>query len=233
MTIRFASLVGLILILIATAWAQQAPPADDVDIAPGFKLRTTGGLDIGGIYAEVVQFDPDWTETEQHDIFHPDKAAGSTTQPGVFNLTGKFPLKSNSFTLAERISPIDGGIDYSATMRADKDLISTNELSVALSLPVAIFGGKQITVDQQAVDMPMAAAPKGEPHIFDSQDVHEIDLHTASGTLVITGDFDILVQDDREWGDQRYGLRIHFSPSDGDIKQSTIELKMKWKPAGG
>jgi hypothetical protein len=221
-----------VLLFAVSAIPQQTAPSDDLDIIPGFKLRTTGGLDIGPIYAEVVQFDPDWTETEQHDIFHPEKSA-PTTQPGLFTLTGKFPLKSNSFALSERISPIENGIDYSATMSADKDLITTNELSLALSLPVANFGGKQITIDHQPLDLPLAPAAKGEAHLFDKEDVTEIDLPTTSGTLVITGDFDILVQDDREWGDQRYGLRIHFTPADGDIKQSTIDLKMKWKPAGG
>lgn len=230
MTLRFTAFFGLlILVLTAIGYPQQSPPSDDVDIAPGFKLRTTGGIDIGPIYAEVVQFDPDWTETEQHDIFHPAKPAASTTQPGVYTLTGAFPLKANSFTLTERISPAADGIDYSATMSADKDLITTSELSVAFALPVPIFAGKQISIDQQPLDLPSAPAAKDDAHIFDKQDVHEIDLPTPTGTLVITGDFDILVQDDRQWGDQRYALRIHFAPNDGDIKESAIDLKMKWK----
>ena len=226
------ALVALIILLFVTpARPQQAAPSGDLDIAPGFKLRPSGGLDIGPIYAEIVHFDPDWTDTEQHDVYHPEKFPASTTQPGAITLTGKFPLKSDYFTLTERIVPADNGIDYSAIMSADKNLITTNELSLAFSLPVATFGGKQITIDHQPQDLPLAPAAKDGARLFEKEDANEIDLPISGGTLVITGDFDILLQDDRQWGDQRYALRIHFTPGDGDIKQSTIDLKMKWKTA--
>jgi hypothetical protein len=225
---------GIILLMLAagTSGLAQTQPSDDTDLATGFKLRTTGGVDIGdSIYAEVVQFDENWKEVEEHDIYHPDVEA-PTSQPSSKLLTGDFPVSSGTFKLTEQIDPTDSGIHFTATMANDKGL-ATNEMSVALNLPVSVFGGKQIMVDGEAVPMPAAPAPKGDPHIFDKEDAKQIDLPTPSGTLTIIGDnMSILVQDDREWGDQRYGLRIHFTPGDGQITSSKIDLQMKWKAAG-
>jgi hypothetical protein len=220
---------GIVLLMLGANALAQAP-STDTDLAPGFKLRTSGGIDIGDLYAEVVQFDDNWKEVEEHDVFQP-TVQTPATQPSSKVLTGDFAVAPGTFKLTEQIDPTDTGIHFSATMSSDKAL-ATNEMSVALNLPVAIFGGKQIMVDQQAVPMPAQPAAKGEPHIFDKEDVKQIDLPTPAGTLTIIGDgLSILVQDDREWGDQRYGLRIHFTPADGPITSSKIDLQMKWKPA--
>ncbi len=53
-----------------------------------------------------------------------------------------------------------------------------------------------------------------------------------AGTLIVTGDFKVLLQDDREWGDSRYSLRLGFAPDSGQIKASKIELHMELRPAG-
>ena len=217
----------ILLVLCGTGWAQSTQPSDSVDLAPGFKMRTTGGIDIGDIYAEVVQFGADWKETEEHDVFNP---TVTTPDANSHVATGVFTCPAGPFNLTERISTIDGGIDFSAEISGDKEL-QCNELSVAFSLPVATVGGKQILIDGQPLAMPLEPAKKGEAHLFDKEGVHQIDIPTPAGTLTLTGDFAVLVQDDREWGDQRYALRAQFSPGSGAIKESKVELKMTWKPA--
>jgi len=39
------------------------------------------------------------------------------------------------------------------------------------------------------------------------------------------------VQDDRAWGDQRYALRLRFSPGSGNIQESALEFEVKLKAA--
>jgi len=223
---------GIILLMFGAGAFGQTQPSDDTDVAPGFKMRTTGGLDIGDdMYLEVVHFDDNWKEVEEHDVFQP-TVTTPATQPSSKALTGDFVVGGGTFKLTEQIDPNDAGVHFSATMAADK-AIATNEMSVAINLQVATFGGKQITVDKEAVPMPAAPAPKGDPHIYDKDGAKEIELPTPAGTLTITGDnLSVLVQDDREWGDQRYGLRIHFTPADGQITSSKIDLQMKGKAAG-
>jgi len=217
-----------LLLSIPIGWTQQTQPSDSVDLAPGFRMRPTGGIDIGDIYAEVVQFGTDWKETEEHDVFKPNI---STPDLSSHVVTGVFTSPSGSFNLTEHLTAIDGGIDFSATVKSEMDL-PTNELSVAFTLPVSMVGGKQITVDGQPLTMPLEPAKKGEAHLFEKENVRQIDIPTPAGALTLTGNFSVLVQDDREWGDKRYALRARFSPGAGAIKESKIEIQMKLNPAG-
>jgi hypothetical protein len=227
----FGLTCGTVLLFVcATAWP-QTQPSDDTDLASGFKIRTTGGLDISNMYMEVVQFDANWKETEEHDIFKP-AAQTTADQPNAKVLTGDFPTPGGTFQLTERLEPNDSGVHFSAVMSSDKE-IQTNEMSVAFNLPSAIFADKPIVIDGMELNMPAAPATKGHPQIVVKQDAREVDLPTPSGILIITGHLNVQVQDDREWGDPRYALRLHFSPSDGHIKQSKIDLQFQWKPAGG
>jgi len=219
---------GIVLLMLGANAPAQTQPSDDTDLAPGFKLRTSGGIDVGAIYLEVVQFGTDWTETEEHDVFTP--TAKPTTQPSSKILSGAFKTPGGEFTLTEQVDAADQGVHFSADMSSDQG-IDSKEVAVAVDLPVAIFGGKEITVDGQAVKMPQYPAPKDQPQIFQNSGARQIDLPTPDGTLTLTGNFDIWLQDDRQWGDQRYGLRLRFSPDSGQIKDSKIDLQMKWKPA--
>jgi hypothetical protein len=219
-----------LLVFIGGAVGQETQPSDAVDLAPGFKMRSSGGIDIGSLYAEVVQFGTDWKETEEHDVFKPDISAPDANSHVA---TGDFATPSGTFNLTEHVATIDGGISFSAEMKSDKE-VQTNELSFGFQLPVASVGGKQIVIDGQPLTMPMEAAKKGEAHLFGSikDRVQEIDIPTPTGTLTLTGNFTILVQDDREWGDARYALRLQFMPGSGAVTESKIDLQMKWAPAG-
>jgi hypothetical protein len=222
---------GIVLLMLGANALAQTQPSDNTDLAPGFKLRTSGGIDIGDdMYAEVVHFDDNWKETDEHAVFQP-TVQTPATQPSSKSLTGDFVTPAGTFKLTEQIDPTDTGIHFSATMASDKEL-TTKELSIALDLPVATFGGKQIMVDQQAVPLPAEPAAKGQSQILGKDGAKEIDCPTPAGTLTITGDnLSILVQDNREWGDSRYGVRIRFTPANGQITSSKIDLQMTWKPA--
>jgi hypothetical protein len=226
-----ALLPGIALLILTAAGCANTHLTKNVLLTPGFSLRPTGGIDIGGLYLEVVHFNPSWTDTEEHDIFKPTVQRPTAADPHLYILTGPFPTPGGTFTLTERINAVDGQVGFAAEMTSDKP-IATNELSIAFNLPVQTFGAKQITIDQQPITMPTAPATKDQPTILEQPSVHKIELPTPDGTLQITGDLNILVQDDRPWGDQRYALRLHFSPDKGQITQSKIAFEMKWIPAG-
>src|ERR1700722_11488974 len=229
MKYRFLFAAVLSVALASTAFAQDA---DSVEISPGFKLTSNGLVNIGDISAEVYHFNGDWTIAEQHDVFEPASTPPApTTQPDSHVVTGTFTSESGPFKLTERLDSADG-VKFSATVSADKEL-ATNDLSVSFQLPSDPSSGKQIIINQQPPPPPAAPAKAGSPHLLEKDAVHEIDLPTATGTLVITGNLSILVQDDREFGDQRYALRLHFSPNTGKIKESRIEFQMKLNPTKG
>jgi hypothetical protein len=191
-------------------------------------LRSGGGIDIGDIYAEVVQFGPDWKETEQHDVFNP---TITTPDANSHLVSGTFTCPAGSFNLTEHVANIEGGISLSADV-SSPSAVQCNELSIAFTLPVSSVGGKQLLIDGQPLMMPLEPAKKGEAHLLEKENAGEIDIPTPSGTLTIRGNFTILVQDDREWGDKRYALRVQFTPGTGAIRQSKIDMQLKWKPAG-
>src|ERR1700728_1909821 len=146
MTRSLLTMAILILSVFAgLAPARQTQPSDAVDLAPGFKMRASGGIDIGDIYAEVVQFGADWKETEEHDVFNPSVA---TPDANSHVVTGVFTCPAGPLNLTEHISTIDGGISFSADVSSATGL-QCNELSVAFTLPVATVGGKQILIDDQ------------------------------------------------------------------------------------
>ena len=214
------------LLSVPTGRAQQTQPSDSINLANGFTMRPTGGIDVGELYAEVVEFGTDWKETEEHDVFNPDV---TTPDTNTHVATGDFKTPGGTFTLTEHITAIDGGISFTADVKSDTE-IQANELSLGIQLPVTAVGGKQITIDGEAVTMPMEPAKKGAAQFFDKEDAHEIDIPTPTGTLTVTGKFTMIVQDDREWGDNRYAVRMQFTPGTGAIKESKIDVQMKWAP---
>jgi hypothetical protein len=223
---------SVLLAFCGVVFSQNDAP-ENTDVAKGIQLQTTGQLMIGPISAEIAHYDNDWNETMQHDVFQA-KSGGPTSQPdGTYTLTGDFPLSSDTFTLTEKISPSSGGINYSATMNSDKP-IESKELSLQMAIPVDGFSGKKVTIDQDSVTLPSDPQPKGQASLNAKDGVHEVDIPTPDGTLVIssTAGMNIYLQDNREWDDDHYGLRIHFNPGDGQIKQSTLDVQIKVKPSG-
>ena len=232
MRFRITTLGGMVcLMLAAVVWSQDAAMPDDSDVSTGIQLRSNGQLAIGPITAEIAHYADDWSETMQHDAYTP--KASPATQPGAFVLDGPFALSSDTFNLTERITPDNGGIHYVASVTSDK-AVDTKELSLQLQLSTDDFGGKQVTIDQDEVKLPTDAQPKGQAQLAAKNGVHEIDIPVSNGTLMISssGGMDIYLQDNREWDDDHFGLRIHFSPVDGQIKSSALDLEMKVKPAG-
>jgi hypothetical protein len=220
-------------IFAVSVWAQESP---SVEISPGFKVRPDGVIDIGPLFAEVNYYDTDWAISQQHDKFQlasPDANAPSTqpvTPGGAQTFTGILTTAQGPANLTETLVPIDGGLNYSATFASAKEL-ATDELSVAFLLPVESFSGKQVTIDGDSTTFPADAPKKGESLLTVKEEAHEVDLQTPNGTLTLKGSFKVLVQDDREWGDTRYSMRVMFTPNSGAIKESKVELQMRLKAA--
>jgi hypothetical protein len=224
---KFGTIASGVILMVFSAIAAAQTTQPSVDVGPGMKLRPVGVIDIGDMYVEVNYYDSKWTIAQQHDKFTPVGNAPAT-QPSDHVIKGILTTAAGAANYSETVESIDGGIKYSAQLTSEKPL-DTNELSMAFILPTKSFGGKQIMVDQQPQALSMEVPKKGEARILEKDSANEVDLPTPSGTLVITGNFKFLIQDDREWGDPRYSMRLNFTPGSGQIKESKIELTLKWK----
>ncbi len=201
-------------------------PVGSRTIAPGFSVRPNGVLDIGPVYAEVNHYDASWVVAQQHDRFQRDPAprrARGPTRTEV--IRGVLVTAGGQARLVEQVEPTNGGIRYRVAFTSSSP-IPTNELATAFLLPLAAFGGRTIRVDGRALRLPTAPRPKGSARILAKSNVREVIVPMPRGALILAGNFDFLIQDDREWGDQRYSMRLHFTPDSGSISSSRIDLRM-------
>lgn len=214
---------------IATLATAQQPPETKREIAPGFLLRPGGVIDIGDVYVEVNYYDAKWTIAQQHDRFAPSPATQPAADAGASVISGTLTTTGGPATYTQRVSPTADGVHLTASFVSDKPL-ETNELSMTFILPLASFGGKEMKVDGAAVPLPLTPAKKGEARIYGNEQVSTLELPTPKGTLVVTGKFKLLLNDDREWNDPRYSLRLSFTPGSGAITRSDIDLNLALKP---
>jgi hypothetical protein len=218
----------IILVLSATVFAQDQQ-TDAVDVAPGFKLGSNGAILIGEFSAEIGHFDGSWTISEQHDAFKPADKNPPATQPSSHIISGVYTSAAGPFNLTEQMDATSDGVQFLAHMTSDKE-VDTNELYLSLSLPVKSFGGKRVMVDDQPTLLPSDPSKPGSAMLIAKDDVQKIEIPMPTGTLTITGNLSLLLQDDREWDNDRYSLRLNFSPASGQLKDSKIEFQMNWKP---
>ncbi|HEX8324908.1 MAG TPA: hypothetical protein VF595_13465 [Tepidisphaeraceae bacterium] len=222
---RRTTFAALLLMTVAPALAQTRP-AEKTPISGEFTMRPTGVIDLGDVYIEVNYYDAKWVIAQQHDRFAPTTApmitASQMTIPGILT-TPAGPAK-----YTQSITAQPDGLNLSAEFVSDKPL-DTNELSMTFILPVATFGGREMKIDGVAQPLPLTPATKGMPRIFDKDAVREIEVPTPQGTLVVSGQFKLLLNDDREWNDPRYSLRLYFTPGSGAITRSAVDLKLRLK----
>jgi hypothetical protein len=218
----------IILVLSATVFAQDQQ-TDAVDVAPGFKLGSNGAILIGEFSAEIGHFDGSWTISEQHDAFKPADKNPPATQPSSHIISGVYTSAAGLFNLTEQMDATGDGVHFLAHMTSDKE-VDTNELYLSLSLPVKSFGGKRVMVDDQPTLLPSDPSKPGSAMLIAKDGVQKIEIPMPTGTLTIAGNLGLLLQDDREWDNDRYSLRLNFSPASGQLKDSKIEFQMNWKP---
>jgi hypothetical protein len=209
----------------------QDQPSDAIDVAPGFKLGSNGAILIGEFSAEIGHFDGSWTISEQHNAFKPADKNPPATQPSSHIISGVYTSAAGPFNLTEQMDAIGDGVHFLAHMTNDKE-VDTNELYLSFSLPVKSFGGKRVMIDDEPTLLPPDPSKPGAAMLIAKEDVPKIEIPMPTGTLTIAGNLNLLLQDDREWDNDRYSLRLNFSPASGQLKDSKIEFQMTWKPTG-
>ncbi|HEX9105636.1 MAG TPA: hypothetical protein VF832_00375 [Longimicrobiales bacterium] len=224
---RLAVAVAAALLLASRALAAQEVVGPKT-IAPGFSVRPDGVLDIGPVSAEVYHYDPTWRPSEQHEHFRRDPVPlNEATRRGARTevIRGQLATPGGTARLVEQLEPADGGIRYAVTVAGSKP-IPTNALVTTLLLPRAAFAGKTVRVDGRAVQLPAGPRPRGQARLLTKPAAREVVIPLPRGTLIVSGSFSFLVQDDREWGEDRYAVWLGFSPDTGQIRTSRIDVRL-------
>lgn len=99
-------------------------------------------------------------------------------------------------------------------------------LALTLKLPEEDFKGETLLLDGK----PLALPDKYEKvHLFTGK-ARELQLPLAGGTLRLSGNLAVIIQDQRIWNLKSYSVILLFSPADGTFPDSTLELDLAYLP---
>ena len=217
---------GLSFLAVGFATA-QVQPAPGLSVA-GLELKPNGTFTWDQITAAVGHFDVDWHSTDQT---WTKPAAGYPKVDGTVWATRDF-LATKSATgpiaLSERLERVDDRsfrISYEATHPTGAP---TQEVSLQLELPLGMAAGQKILVDGVACDLP---ALFKEARLFvAAAGKHTVVLPAASGTVTVEGEFSALLQDQRQWKHDAYGLRLRFSPGGATLIKAGLVVTLRHTP---
>lgn len=204
-------------------------PAQE-EVAPGIAVLPNGMLEIGKATVEIQHFGEGYTLAGQ---------AGAVEQTtlcenGAFALSVPFRTSDGGMLdLTEKVQQADdGSVLYFAVVKSATG-ISTEELSLAFTLPVADYAEKTLTASGKTLLLP-------KDYLDDKSflgwfpDVAELLIPMPDGkTLRISspGTLSFLVQDNRKWQNPTYVVRIRFTPTTPGklLTESGIKLKFELK----
>ncbi len=188
-------------------------------------VSSNGTLHIGSQFFELQHWGKDWKHSRQSNTKTMDvnkKAANELQLQGFWNVHG------GKFLLHETVNSIDhNSINYKIKLKSDKPC-----MTMALSLCTTMFlkdalnhqivaNGKNINFEKEF------NFKKWQKKLTD---VRKLQLELPQGTAIITGEFDLILQDNRKFAKNTWELRILCNSSDKAISNASLELNIKLIP---
>ena len=97
------------------------------------------------------------------------------------------------------------------------------------SLPISLYGTAAFEADGKRIQFPEKF--KGETII--SRPVKQFRLPTATGEILLEGNFFLRIQDGRKWNGAGFGIRIGFLPHTGEqVSKTSFDLRIRHSRAG-
>ncbi|MBN8216368.1 MAG: hypothetical protein J0L75_06975 [Spirochaetes bacterium] len=212
----FARAALLFLIPLAALNAQ---------VLDGIRVKDSGMFEIHGMEFALTVFGDGWSSASQSPTTIKANAGYPKKGAGTWELQGTFTHpKSGAFRFVQTMKRVgDGKAEFA--MALDRDApVKVNSISIALSLPLAAFKGKKCFLDGEAVALP-EAYEKGKIGIV-NKECKTLSIPVPTGKLTITGDLKVLVQDNREWGEGPFSVRLSFKPDAGEVQKAAIAFTL-------
>ncbi|MGE9289883.1 MAG: hypothetical protein ACQKBT_02760 [Puniceicoccales bacterium] len=195
---------------------------------PRFSLKEDGEVQIAGLRFSAGFIDTNWKFQGQ----------GNRTvevEPGYPRKKGSWwiwrekliPEEESSVVLEQQIHPQgDSAFDLQYQLTGDEILV--NETCLRILVPIKDVSGDIIHIDRDRIEMPEEF---GIGRIFHA-DVgdHRLVIPVAKGELEIEGEFSVLIQDLRKWGNNYYyQIRLTFSPNVQVLDEDELELEVAYR----
>ena len=193
------------------------------------RLRANGAFTFDGFDFALVHFSPDWAAVSQE---------GARAEPGypkrgdpMWETRGALAIQGNNARLAygERITRTDGRSFEAVYRVTHPEGIQSRELALQATLPLELGAGRSVVLDGVARELPKQSQRKT---VLAESTMRErtLSLPAATGTIEIKGVFGVLVQDNRQWNQDAYTVRLQFSLPDGPLKQAGLKLSLRHIP---
>jgi len=214
--------IGFVFGVMPLKAAEHAP-----DVA-NLRLRANGAFAFDGLDFALVHFSPDWAAASQEgaraEAGYPHRGDPTWETRGALTVRGGDRLLYN-----QRVTRIDGRAFDAGYLVTHPEGMQTRELALQVTLPLALDAGRSVVLDGRARELPKESQRKvvlAEPAVK----ACTLLLPAATGMIEIKGVFGVLVQDNRQWKQDAYSVRLQFPPADDSLKQAALKLRLRYVP---
>ncbi|MDR1282998.1 MAG: hypothetical protein LBK99_19575, partial [Opitutaceae bacterium] len=210
----------------ATTAAAGQPPG-----VSNLSLRPTGAFRFDGLDFALVHFNPEWASSAQG---RARVDSGYPRQEGeTWETRGSFAVRGSAAPLSfrQRVTSLDGlsfRADYTVAC-PDPEGAPTRELALQVTLPLEQVAGRTVVIDGTPHVLPPEFAGKTvllEP----AAKARTLSLPSATGTIEISGVFGLLVQDQREWKQDAWTVRIRFPLTGNRLRKAGLGVTLRHAP---
>ncbi len=192
------------------------------ELPRALEIRDDGSFSIGDLSFFTVHYNPMWAPTRQ-------TPGAMTLAPGEprrsacsFSTAGEFRVYGGEFQLNETIRAVgDGRAEFELRL-SSRPALAANTLALATQLAGESYAGTTIRVDGKPFTLPEKFQ---ERVAMQAEQVRSIELPFSGGRATFTGNFELLIQDNRGFNQNSFDIRFYLVPP-SQSKVETAELKL-------
>ncbi len=216
-------------LILAGAFALSCS-VDALELPSPAKLSKEGALSIEEVTLSVHHFDESWKGSDQaHGAVQPTEGLAATNE-GFLSVQGKYTTRSEAkFDFQEKATPQKDGSIKMEYKVSSAEGIDSSELSVEITLPLNRFSGRTLLADGKPYVLPVEYSEASWKPL-QGPAFKSLTIPLDAGKLTISGEFPLLVQDNRKFNADNYSVRIGFSPKSGKITAASLSLDVVYAP---
>ncbi|MBT63242.1 MAG: hypothetical protein CML13_08525 [Puniceicoccaceae bacterium] len=189
-----------------------------------FRVNQKGQVNVAGVQVELIHFGPGWSCTNYGTKM---ESLSDSMQNGARHIEALWHTSGGDYQVKEVIKEEAGGEALSISYDLSSESgVATKQIALSVSLPVHMFAGKTLRVDEREVPLPRVfdklnvKAPWKGTQV--SLPIGDSWLHLSFGKAAR-----LLIQDGREFGHKNLELRVMLSGEDTS-RQAGLDLRMRY-----
>ncbi len=217
------------LLLMLTLLLGGGMAQADHEIIKGVRVDAAGIIRVGNVGFRLNHYDGQWNFTNLSSRnFSAAKGFFSASAAGAV-VKGQWRLGSAAPSIFEVVETLqrldDSTLRYTAELRSGI-AIPTRALCLALELPLEVYADKRLFVDGGDVLLP---SEYGQTTLLRKAGVRSLIVPVGPKRLVLAGNLDVHIQDNRKFNRETVVVRILFEPGQGEITESRLDMTLGFR----